>query len=98
MGRMRAAAGYKAEGWQSYVDLTPGTPKHIRKQAIANAVSFCGVERILYGTDDHLPGELSYQKQILDGDLAIFNELGLTPAQKERILSGTADELFPARR
>ena len=98
MGRMRAAAGYKAEGWQSYVDLTPGTPKHIRKQAIANAVSFCGVERILYGTDDTLPSELSYQKQILDGDLAIFSELGLTPAQKERILSGTADELFPARR
>jgi predicted TIM-barrel fold metal-dependent hydrolase len=98
MGRMRAAAGYDAKKWQSYVDFTPGTPMYIRKQAISNAIEFCGVERVLFGTDDSLPSPLAYQKEVLDRDLKIFKELGLTPAQQERILSGTADELFPAKR
>ncbi|MCY3019058.1 MAG: amidohydrolase family protein [Planctomycetota bacterium] len=98
MGRMRAAANYDPKGWQSYVDLTPGTPKHIRKQAVANAIAFCGVERIMFGSDSTLPGTLTYQKQILGSDLQLFDSLRLTAAQKERILSGTADELFPAKR
>jgi predicted TIM-barrel fold metal-dependent hydrolase len=98
MGRMRAAAGYQKEGWQSYVDMTPGTPKHIRKQAVANAIAFCGVERLMYGTDSCLPGNLSYQKEILTNDLKLFGELGLSAAQQERILSGTAEEVFPATR
>jgi hypothetical protein len=61
-------------------------------------VNFCGVERIICGTDDSLPSEMTYRKQVLDGDLAIFGKRGLSPVQKERILSGTAGELFPARR
>jgi predicted TIM-barrel fold metal-dependent hydrolase len=98
MGRMRAAANGDEKKWQSYVDLTPGTPRHIRKQAMANAIEFCGAERIMFGTDDKLPSKLKYEKEILDNDLKLFDEIGLTPAQKERILSGTADELFPARK
>jgi predicted TIM-barrel fold metal-dependent hydrolase len=96
MGRMRAAAGYKSEGWQSYVDLTPGTPKHIRKQAVANAIEFCGADRIMFGTDSTVPGDLAHQSRQIAADLALFDELGLTPAQRERIMSGTADEVFPA--
>lgn len=98
MGRMRAAANYEAKGWQSYVDLTPGTPHHIRKQAVSNAIAFCGVDRIMFGTDSTLPGDLKYQKQILESDLHLLDSLKLTAAQKERILSGTAEELFPPRR
>lgn len=98
MGRMRAAANYDAKTWQSYVDLTPGAPKHIRKQAVANAIAFCGAERIMFGSDDTLPGKLSYEKQVLESDLRLLAELKLSAAQKERILSGTADELFPAKR
>ena len=92
-------------------DLTPGTPPHIRKQALANAVSFCGPERLMFGTDSfcgsggveyavesELPGDLAYQKRTIDADLRILDELGLDEAQKERIMSGTADELFPPRR
>jgi predicted TIM-barrel fold metal-dependent hydrolase len=98
MGRMKAAVSYKKEGWQSYIDLTPGTPPHIRKQAIANAVSFCGgVDHIMWGTDSSTGNNLGYQKEVLSGDLATFKELGLDAAQQERILSGTADEVFPAR-
>lgn len=95
MGRMRAGVGYDGNRWQSYVDLTPGIPMYMRRQAIANAVEFCGADRILFGTDATLPGDLQYQKEVLDRDLKIFEELGLDAAQQERILSGTADELFP---
>jgi len=96
MGRMRAAAGYGTERWQSYVDITRGTPPHIRKQALANAVAFCGPERLLFGTDSVLPGPMGSQREHIETDLAIFDELGLDERQKERIMSGTADEVFPS--
>ena len=95
MGRMRAAGG---DRWQSYVDITPGTPPHIRKQALANAIAFCGPERLMFGTDATIPGHLAGQKPNIDTDLAIFDELGLDAAQKERIFSGTADEVFPPKK
>ena len=111
MGRMGAAAKAGGWEWQSYVDLTPGAPPHIRKQALANAVAFCGAERIMFGTDSfcgsggteysadsQLPGDLAYQKKTIEVDLGILDELGLTEKQKERIMSGTADEVFPARK
>lgn len=95
MGRMRAAHNPQ---WQSYIDITPGTPHHIRKQALANAIDFCGPDRLMFGTDATLPGNLKGQKVCVDSDSAIFGELGLNAAQKERVFSGTADELFPAVR
>ena len=98
MGRMKAAVGYVKEGWQSYIDLTPGTPPHIRKQALANAVSFCGgVDHIMWGSDSSTGASLNYQKEVIDVDVALFKELGLSAAQQERIFSGTADEVFPAK-
>ncbi|MBN1673732.1 MAG: amidohydrolase [Kiritimatiellae bacterium] len=96
MGRMRAAAGKGHHEWQSYIDLTPGTPPHIRKQAVANAISFCGPERIMWGSDGCVPDRLGGQRRILESDLKIFDELGLDEKQKEQILSGTADSVFPA--
>jgi len=98
MGRMRAAAGYGKSGWQSYVDLTRGTPPHIREQALANAVSFCGPDRLMFGTDSRVPGGLARQKEHIAIDLAIFEKLHLGEAETERIMSGTADEVFPAGR
>lgn len=98
MGRMRAAAGYQSDGWQSYVDLTPGTPRYIRRQAIANAVEFCGPDRILWGSDSTVPSDLAHQAQLIASDLRLFDELGLDAGQKERIFSGTADALFPPPR
>ncbi|HUS91590.1 MAG TPA: amidohydrolase family protein [Phycisphaerae bacterium] len=97
MGRMRAAAGYGKARWQSYVDITRGTPAHIREQALANAVSFCGPERIMFGTDSRVPDGLAKQAEHIEIDLGIFRKLGLDEAQIERIMSGTADEVFPAR-
>jgi len=98
MGRMRAAAGYDPAKWQSYVDITPGTPPHIRRQALANAIDFCGPERIMFGTDGGVPGGLDRQGEHVRRDVALFEEFGLTARQIERIMSGTADEVFPPSR
>ena len=97
MGRMRAATRATGGHWQSYVDITPGTPAHIRKQALASAIDFCGPERVMFGTDGKLPGPMPRQGDHVARDLAIFDELGLDDAQKQRIMAGTADEVFPAR-
>ena len=51
----------------------------------------------MWGTDSSTRGNLNYQKEILEGDLKIFAEIGLDAAQQERLLSGTADDVFPAR-
>ncbi len=97
MGRMKAAVGYDKAGWQSYVDLTRGTPAHIRGQALANTLSFCGPERMLWGTDSRVPGGLDKQPEHLRLDIEIFDQLGLDEAVRQRILAGTADELFPPK-
>ena len=97
MGRMKAATRNTGQQWQSYVDITPGTPAHIRKQALANTIDFCGPERIMFGTDGKVPGPLAGQKDQIARDLATFDELGLDEGQKQRIMAGTADEVFPAR-
>jgi ketopantoate hydroxymethyltransferase len=49
----------------------------------------------------HLNGEAAAAdvlKALDANSIALFAELGLTPAQQERILSGTAEDLFPAKR
>jgi len=98
MGRMRAAVGYQSAGWQSYVDLTRGTPPYIRRQALSNAVSFCGPERLMFGTDSRVPDGLGKQTEHIEIDLGILEDLGLDGPAIERIFSGTADEVFPAVR
>jgi len=98
MGRFRAESRGGKRPWQSYVDLTPGTPPHIRKQAVGNAISFCGAEHIMFGTDAGAPQNMAKQKEIIQRDLAMFQEFGLADDQIQRIMAGTADEVFPARK
>jgi len=101
MGRMRAGANRGPDGprpWQSYVDLTPGTPPHIRRQAVANAIDFCGPDRIMFGTDARVPGKMAKQKELVDEYVALLADLGLDADAQQRIMSGTADEVFPVRR
>jgi len=94
MGRMRAAAHY-GDGWQSYIDITPGTPPHIRKETLANALSFCGPERMMFGTDSAIPSDLGGQRTAVARDTALLRDIGLDESGIERVMSGTADELFP---
>jgi predicted TIM-barrel fold metal-dependent hydrolase len=98
MGRMQAAAEEGAFSWQSYIDTTPGTPPYIRTQAVRNALDFCGPDRLLFGSDSVLPGDLAHQKDVLSSDIQLYRAAGLKEDQILSILSGTADSLFPARR
>lgn len=98
MGRMQAAAEEGGFAWQSTIDTTPGTPPYIRRQALRNALDFCGPDRLLFGSDSTLPGDLAHQREVLASDLAIYRDYGLSDAQVDRILSGTALDLFPPRR
>ena len=59
----------------------------------------------MFGSDDCAPvsghgkyAEFEGQRKALESYMRIFDELELTQAQRERIMSGTADELFPPRR
>ncbi len=79
------------------IDLTPGIPPYLRKQVIANAIDFAGVEHIMYGTDGSLPGKNETQLNVQEDLLRIFDELELSAADKQRLLAGTADDLFPPR-
>ena len=99
MGRMRCAGKDSKNGvYQSYIDLTPGTPKHIRKQTISNTVDFLGsVDHLMFGTDASVPSDLPWQAEHVERDLGIFDELGLTEEQKQRIMAGTADDVFPPK-
>ena len=96
MGRMRSFVKNDKSKWQSYIDLTPGTPPHIRKEAVRNAISFCGADRLMFGTDSSITNDsiLKSQKGTIDSDLAIFAELGLSQEEQEQIMYGTACELF----
>jgi predicted TIM-barrel fold metal-dependent hydrolase len=97
MGRMQAAAEEGYFPWQSYIDTTPGTPPYIRRQALRNALDFCGPGRLMFGSDSVLPGDLGHQAEVLASDLGLYREYGLADEQIEGILSGTADLLFPPR-
>lgn len=98
MGRMQAAAEEGGFAWQSHIDTTPGTPPYIRRQALRNALDFCGPDRLLFGSDSTLPGDLAHQRNVLESDLAIYREYGLSDTQMDQIFSGTALDLFPPRR
>ena len=49
----------------------------------------------MYGTDGSVPGKNETQVSVQEDLLRIFDELGLSAADKQRLLAGTADELFP---
>ncbi len=97
MGRMQAAAEEGGFEWQSYIDTTPGTPPYIRTQAMRNALAFCGADRLLFGSDSMLPGDLAHQKEVLSSDVQLYRAAGLNDDQMTTIFSGAADSLFPAR-
>ena len=97
MGRFRAETRGGERQWRSYVDLTPGTPPHIRRQAVANAIDFCGAGHIMFGTDANAPGKMDKQKSLTDEYLRLLDELNVSEEDTQRIMAGTADEVFPPR-
>lgn len=96
MGRMLDAAGWDRSKWQSYIDITPGPPPYIRKQAVKNAIEFCGVNRLMFGSDSFVPRDMTLkpQKEYINDYIRIFDELDVSKEDQQRIFAGTAEELF----
>lgn len=94
-GRFRAAAGYKTEGCQMWIDTCRGTPDAWREEALRKAVPFCGVERLMFGVDtspaslaDNAPAHVAKDVSILR------NVMGLTESQVQTFFWGACEAFF----
>jgi predicted TIM-barrel fold metal-dependent hydrolase len=91
-GRFRAAAGYKTEACQMWIDTCRGTPDAWREEALRKAVPFCGVERLMFGVDGS-PSSMADQAPVharKDHDL-LRNVLGLSQDQIETFFFGACE-------
>jgi predicted TIM-barrel fold metal-dependent hydrolase len=93
-GRMRSFAK-GPEKCQMYIDTTRGTPPFYRKDALDKAIKFAGSGKILYGSDDHLPSDLSKTRRDVDADHAIIvDELGYSEDDYSKITSSNFEEFL----
>jgi len=84
-GRFRAAVR-GTEGMQMFVDITRGTPPFYRADALDKALKYLGPERLIYGSDDRLPGDFRRSRQGIDRDREIIcEELGWTEEDFQKI-------------
>ncbi len=86
-GRMRAASrrGDVPE-MQMFVDITRGTPDFYRKDALDRALRYLGPERLIYGSDDRIPGELSRSRKGVETDREIIcGDLGWSEDDFDKI-------------
>jgi predicted TIM-barrel fold metal-dependent hydrolase len=88
-GRFRAATRGNAREMQMFVDLTPGTPRIWRADALRKALVYLGDEGLIYGSDGFPADDGERLLASLRRDQAIFREeLGLSSTAIERIMSG----------
>ena len=96
-GRFRAAAGYKVEACQMWIDTCRGTPDAWREEALRKAVPFCGVERLMFGVDG-TPSTMAANAPVharKDHDL-LRNVLGLSQDQIETFFFGACEGFWQA--
>jgi len=74
---------------QVFVDLTPGTPKAYRENALARCLENVGAPRMLYGSDTFLPLTRPPEAR-WRWDREIFNRLGVSPEDQALIFGANA--------
>jgi predicted TIM-barrel fold metal-dependent hydrolase len=88
-GRFRAATRANAREMQMFVDLTPGTPRIWRADALRKALVYLGDGQLIYGSDTYPADDGERLRASVERDQATFRqELGLSSAAIERIMSG----------
>lgn len=77
---------------QMFIDITPGTPRIYRTEALRKALVYLSEDRLMYGTDaTTTPGGMRVLKQFLERDKRIFSEeLGLSSEAQEKIMGKNA--------
>jgi len=95
-GRMRASAGRgHVPELQMYIDITRGTPGFYRVDALERALKYVGPERLIFGSDSVLPGDLSRSRQRIDEDRHLICEhAGRSEADFRRIAAGNLEEFL----
>lgn len=96
-GRMRANAGGDMSKCQMYIDITRGTPRYYRTDALDKALKFAGSDRIIYGSDDCVPSEadFAYAREGADVDRDIIvNELGYTEDDYNKIVNENFEDFL----
>jgi predicted TIM-barrel fold metal-dependent hydrolase len=74
---------------QVFVDLTPGTPKAYRENALARCLENVNAERMLYGSDAMLPLKRAPEPRWRN-DKAIFDRLGVSEEDQAKIFGANA--------
>lgn len=85
---------------QMWIDLTPGTPRFYRRDAIDKAYQYLGADWLLFGTDSLAgKGYNPYGKQVIDMDREILEkELKLDAGACEKIFHKNLDAYLGARK
>ncbi|MCC6445327.1 MAG: amidohydrolase [Armatimonadetes bacterium] len=94
-GRFRAAAGYRTDRCQMWIDTCRGTPDAWREEALRKAVPFCGMSRLMFGVDcdpASLPGNAPAH---VAKDLTILRDImGLTQEQVQTFFWGACEAFY----
>ncbi|MDH7568953.1 MAG: amidohydrolase family protein, partial [Armatimonadota bacterium] len=94
-GRFRAAAGYKLDGCQMWIDTCRGTPDAWREEALRKAIPFCGMGRLMFGVDAS-PANLAQTAPVhIQKDLALLrNVIGVSEQQVETFFWGACASFY----
>jgi len=88
-GRFRAAVEHTGSEMQMFIDITPGTPRIWRADALRRALVYLGDERLIYGSDAGPADNGDRMLASVQRDQVILREeLGLSEEVIERIMSG----------
>ncbi|NLC55958.1 MAG: amidohydrolase [Armatimonadetes bacterium] len=94
-GRFRAAAGYKLERCQMWIDTCRGTPDAWREEALRKAIPFCTMERVMFGVDGHPASLPEYGREHIQKDLALLrNVIGVSQEQIETFFWGACERFY----
>ncbi|MEN6302970.1 MAG: amidohydrolase family protein [Armatimonadia bacterium] len=96
-GHFRSVAGTRQQGSRMWIDCSRGTPDIWRTDALHKATTFCGAGRLMYGTD--ASGSLLGRSAppMIQKDVDLLNELGLSDEDIHQFFWGAAEALFDGK-
>jgi len=96
VGRFKAAVGWNnIEKLQTFVDITAGTPRIWRTEALRKAIVYLGTEVLMFGSDNLNPDKPGGFTQAIKRDIEIMKEeLGLPEDIISKIMRKNLEEFL----
>jgi predicted TIM-barrel fold metal-dependent hydrolase len=79
--------------YQAMVDLTVGTPKIYREDALRKCLACCGADLMMFGTDAGI-GRRYCKEWAFRNDEALLRDLGCTEEELQMIFAGNAERFI----